>query len=151
MINAIAHVGLTISDIERSLDFYQNVLGMTFEGRMHMAGPETEALFARKGAEVDVAYVKGNADIDSPTVELIQFTTSEAEKDVCDLHKTSISELCFYVPDIDALYEHLIKNNVECISAPQFFDFTEFGFSKSKAIYFKDPDGIILEAMEVLN
>ena len=150
MINAIAHVGLTVSDIEQSLDFYQRVLQMDFKGRMHMAGPETERLFNIAGAEVDVAYVQGNAEISSPMVELIQFTTSEATKDICDLHKTSISELCFYVSDIDALYAHLCAHGVECLSEPQFFDFTEYGFSKSKAIYFKDPDGIILEAMQVI-
>ena len=33
---------------------------------------------------------------------------------------------------------------------PQFFDFTSDGFGKSKAVYFKDNDGIILELMEYL-
>ena len=151
MINAIAHVGLTVSDIEQSLNFYQKILHMDFKGRMHMAGPETELLFNIKGAEVDVAYVQGNALVSSPTVELIQFTTSEAEKRTSDLHTTSISELWFYVADIDALYEHLCAHGVECLSEPQFFDFTEYGFTKSKALYFKDPDGIILEAMQAID
>ncbi len=34
---------------------------------------------------------------------------------------------------------------------PQLFDFTKYGFGKSKALYFKDPDGIILELMEKIS
>lgn len=63
---------------------------------------------------------------------------------------TSISELCFYTDDIDAVYEKLIENNVECLSKPQYFDFSSQGFGKSKAFYFRDPDGIILEMMQPL-
>ena len=59
-------------------------------------------------------------------------------------------ELCFYTDDIDLTYKHFIENNVECLSEPQHFNFTSQGFGESKAFYFKDPDGIILEMMQAL-
>lgn len=62
--------------------------------------------------------------------------------------QTSISEICFACTDIDKVYEKLQAEGVECLSGPEFFDFSEIGFGKSKAFYFKDPDGIILEAIQ---
>ena len=67
-----------------------------------------------------------------------------------DLFATSISELCFYAEDADAVYQKLVEQGVECFSAPQEFDFRQEGFGRSKAFYFRDPDGIILEIMQPL-
>lgn len=150
MLNEIIHVGVTISDMDRSIAFYRDILGLTFQGELLMQGKETDLLFQRDNCKVRVAYLNGNEHIMSAPVELLQFVDDDAKKDLCDLHKTSISEICFKVSDIEAEYEHLIANGVECLSSPQEFDFTSSGFGKSKALYLKDPDGIILELMQPL-
>lgn len=51
---------------------------------------------------------------------------------------------------MDYVYDYLKESQVEFLSEPQFFDFSKDGFGKSKAVYFKDPDGIILELIEEL-
>ena len=150
MIQEIMHVGLTVSDIEKSIAFYRDVLGLKYQGILTMEGKETDLLFGRPNSKAKVAYLNGSDEIMAPPVELIQFTDVEISHDKADLFKTSISEICFAVKDLDKVYNHLVENGVECISAPQPFDFTKDGFGKSKAIYFKDPDGIILELMQVV-
>lgn len=151
MIHEVMHIGVTVSDMDRSIDFYQNILGLTFAGEIRMEGRETDLLFGRKNCKARVAYLNGSDHVMAPPVELIQFVGDEAEKMPSDLHRTSISEICFRVDDIDAVYRHLMNNHVECLSEPQYFDFTASGFGKSKAIYFKDPDGVILELMQSLD
>lgn len=148
MIHEIMHVGVTVQDMDRSIAFYRDILGLTFQGEILMEGPETDALFDRKGCKARVAYLNGSDHVMAPPVELIQFVDEPCRQDPADLMKTSISEICFRVQDLDSVYQHLIANGVECLSAPQSFDFTAAGFGKSKALYFKDPDGIILELME---
>ena len=148
MIHEVAHIGVTVSDIDRSIAFYRDVLGLTFQGELLMEGKETDLLFAKENCKARVAYLNGSEEVIAPPVELIQFVNEPTKKDACDLMKTSISEICFYVSDIDAVYQHLLDHHVECLSAPQSFDFTSAGFGKSKALYFKDPDGIILELMQ---
>ena len=148
MIQQIMHVGLTVSDIDKSIKFYRDMLGLKYQGILTMEGKETDLLFGRPNSKAKVAYLNGSDEVMAPPVELIQFTDTEIKKDKADLFKTSISEICFAVKDIDKVYKHLTENGIECISAPQPFDFTKDGFGKSKAIYFKDPDGIILELME---
>jgi len=110
MVGRIYHVGLTVSDLDRSIAFYRDILGL----------------------------------------ELIQFVDNKVNQMQSDLFTTSISEVCFYTDDIDSAYKILIENHVECLSEPQYFDFRAEGFGESRAFYFRDPDGIILEMMQPL-
>ncbi len=148
MISNILHVGLTVSDLDKSIKFYRDILGLKFIGEIFMEGKETDILFARENCKARIAYFNGSDNMFAPPIELIQFVEDAATPNIADLHKISISEVCFKVDDIDAVYKHFVDNNVECLSEPQPFDFTAYGFGKSKAIYFKDPDGIILELIE---
>ena len=142
------HVGITVSNIENSIKFYRDILGLTLKGQAIMEGKETDKLFAMNNCKVKIAYLNGSDNIISPPIELLEFVNNKTIKDKSQLNKISISEICFRVYNIEKAYKHLINNNVECLSEPQEFDFTAYGFSKSKALYFKDPDGIILELME---
>lgn len=148
MIKQVVHIGITVLDMDRSIDFYKDTLGLTFQGEILMKGEETDKLFNRTNCKVRVAYLNGSKELHAPPVELLQFTCEDAKSDKSDLHKTSISEICFHVEDIDKVYNRLKEENVEFISKPQSFDFTDQGFGKSKAVYFKDPDGIILELIQ---
>ena len=150
MVGQIFHVGLTVSDLDRSVAFYTDVLGLKFQGELLMEGSETEAMFQKPGCRARVAYLSGTDDLRMPPVELIQFVGTETEKRPSDLFTTSISELCFYTHDADEVYADLCARGVECLSAPQDFDFTKNGFGRSRAFYFKDPDGMILEVMQTL-
>ena len=86
-----------------------------------------------------------------PPVELIQFVSDEVVRKPADLFTTSISELCFCTDDVDAVYQMLTEQGVDCLSTPQEFDFRQAGFGRSRAFYFRDPDGIILEIMQALD
>ncbi len=148
MTGQIYHVGLTVSDMDRSIRFYRDVLGLQFQGEILMEGPSTEAMFQRKNCKARVAYLNGSDKSGMPPVELIQFVDTTVHPQRADLFTTSVSELCFYTEDIEKMYQYLQEQQVECLSAPQSFDFTAGGFGKSKAFYFRDPDGIVLEMMQ---
>ena len=150
MVGRIYHVGLTVSDLDKSIAFYRDVLGLKFQGEIMMVGEETDKMFQKKNCKARVAYLNGSENIETPPVELIQFVDNDFKKVQSNLFETSISELCFYTDDIDSVYKALIENHVECLSEPQYFDFRADGFGESRAFYFRDPDGIILEMMQPL-
>ena len=150
MVERIYHVGLTVSDLDRSIAFYRDILGLEFQGEIFMAGEETDRLFRMKDTKARVAYLNGSKAIEAPPIELIQFVDNKVKKVKGNLFTTSISEVCFYTDDIDSVYKTLIENHVECLSEPQYFDFRANGFGESRAFYFRDPDGIILEMMQTL-
>ena len=150
MVRRIYHVGLTVSDLERSITFYKDILGLEFQGEIMMTGEETDKLFQRRNCKARVAYLNGSKAVEAPPIELIQFVDEDVNQVKSDLFTTSISEVCFYTDDIEAAYNSLMEEHVECLSEPQYFDFSSQGFGKSKAFYFKDFDGIILEMMQPL-
>ena len=135
MVERIYHVGLTVSDLDRSIAFYRDILGLEVQGEIFMAGEETDRLFRMK-------------DTKAPPIELIQFVDNKVKKVKGNLFTTSISEVCFYTDDIERVYNSLIENHVECLSEPQYFDFRANELGESKAFYFRDPDGIVLEMMQ---
>lgn len=106
MIGQIYHVGLTVSDLGRSVAFYRDVLGLQYQGELLMEGKETEAMFRRENCKARVAYLNGSDQLHMPPVELIQFVEDEIHRKPMDLFTTSISELCFYAEDADAVYEN---------------------------------------------
>ena len=147
MISEITHVGITVSDIDRSIAFYRDVVGLEYLGRAVMEGEAADLLFARSGCRVDVAYLRrGNADC--PPLELIHFRDTDTERQDSSLFRTSISEVCFVTDDIWSDYRRMRDLGVEFLSEPQPFDFTAEGFGKSLAVYFRDPDGIVMELVQ---
>lgn len=148
MIENIAHIGFTVSNIDRTIAFYKNILHMHFVGEMKMEGKETDTLFQKNNAAARLAYFTFNEKVKYPLIELIQFENVPTDKKPASFFITSISELCFTVSDIEAFYKHLLDNAVEVLSEPQYLDSEKYGFANSKVFYFKDPDGIILEAVE---
>ena len=148
MVERIYHVGLTVSDLDRSIAFYRDILGLEFQGEIFMAGEETDRLFRMKDTKARVAYLNGSKAIEAPPIELIQFVDNKVKKVKGNLFTTSISEVCFYTDDIERVYNSLIENHVECLSEPQYFDFRGNELGESRAFYFRDPDGIVLEMMQ---
>ncbi len=151
MIEQIYHVGLTVSDLDRSIRFYRDVLGLKYQGEIQMDGIETENMFQKPGCKARVAYLNGAEDLKMPPVELIQFVDSDIAESRPSLFQTSISELCFLTDDIDREYERLCGLGVDMISKPQTFDSTAYGFGRSRAVYFLDPDRNVLELIQSLD
>lgn len=151
MIKSIAHIGLTVTDLDRSIKFYRDLLGLSYKGYMYMEGESTDKLFNGEDIRAKVCYLSPKEGAGCPDVELIEFERGEVKRDTPSLFKTSISELCFAVEDIEEFYAYLLEKDVRVMSKPQAFDSSDYGFGKSKAIYFYDPDGNILEAIESID
>lgn len=63
MLKGIVHIGITVSDMERSVSFYRDVLGLEYKGELMMEGPEAEMLFCCAGCKVRVAYLNGSPEL----------------------------------------------------------------------------------------
>lgn len=87
MLGRVVHIGVTVSDIERSIEFYRDTLGLNFQGRMVMEGESTDKLFNIKDCRVEVAYLNGSDKLNTPTIELLEINEREETEEEIKLRK----------------------------------------------------------------
>jgi len=139
----VHHIAINVSDMNKSIRFYQEVLGFKLlfppqEG----SGAELEK--AVKVPDVKLKYAMlqtGNA-----YVELIQYLSpigKPYDRMNCD---TGNMHLAFRVPDVDKAYAELKEKGVKFNSPPVKIS---SGHLKDCAFaYFTDPDGVTLEIFQ---
>src|SRR5438045_5505857 len=66
---AADHTGITVSDLERSLSFWRDVLGFELSHRAHQSGTLASEITGVAGAEISLAVVKAPGH----KIELLQY------------------------------------------------------------------------------
>ena len=100
MVGRIYHVGLTVSDLDRSIAFYRDILGLEFQGEIFMKGEETDKMFRRANCKARVAYLNGSKAIEAPPVELIQFVDNKVNqiKRANKVQSTLLALFLYHIP-----------------------------------------------------
>lgn len=149
MVKTFFHFSFTVSDIEQSIVFYRDLLGMQLVHRQVQDNAYTRQLVGYPDARLLVAQFKfKNLPATSGHVlELVQYTSPRGQK--LDTRNVNIgsAHLAFLVDDADQEYERLAAHGVRFRNPPA--TITE-GINKGgKAAYFLDPDDITLEVLQV--
>jgi catechol 2,3-dioxygenase-like lactoylglutathione lyase family enzyme len=149
MRGSVAHIGITVRDMDKALAFYEGILGMQKLGEETFAGAAASRLTRIAGTVLRAAYLRGGKGIKGPPLELLHFVEpgSGAGTPYTRLNNPGITEVAFWVDDIEQVTADLKARGVEFYSAPQLF---EFEGSKAKAVYFLDPDGTTLELIQMI-
>jgi catechol 2,3-dioxygenase-like lactoylglutathione lyase family enzyme len=144
LVTATAHTGVTVSDIDRSIAFYRDVLGFEVTEKIICRGELFEQVTGVPKAEIVIAYVKAPGH----TLELLQYTSpgdrARVSSRPCD---PGALHLAFRVKNIEGIVAAAKRAGMTPVSAsiPEVKD----GPSKGvKAIYTRDPDGVVIEFME---
>lgn len=148
MLGAVAHTGITVRDMEKALHFYRDLLGLKVLGDITITGAEVDTITRVQGAELRAMYLRSEEDPKGPPIELLQFVKPAGETGTPypRLTNPGITEVAFWVKDIEKTYAELHARGVEFYSAPQLFELE--GYGKVKAVYFWDPDGTTLELLQ---
>jgi len=143
MIKDVRHMGIVVSDMEKSLKFYRDLLGLKVKSLVDEEGEFLDNMLAHENVKNKVAklYAKnGNA-----LVELIDSKSYGNKKDR-DFFTIGASHFALTVDDLDETYDYLIKNGVKFTAPPQQ---SPDGFAK--VTFCEDPDGTLIELVEVIN
>ncbi len=122
----IDHASVTVKDMDRSLDFYCETLGLKLVSRREI--PENKA---------EIAFVSGSGE-DNIGIEL---TFWKEKKDWTD--GDQLDHIAFVVDDTRKAVEEFRKKGVEIAKEP----YTLTG-SNSIIAFIKDPNGIWLELIQ---
>ena len=151
MLGAVAHVGITVPDMDKAIAFYQDVLGLTVIGDFSIEGEDISDMIREPGTKVRSVFLRNKDDERSAPVELLHFSVAaekEGGRPYPGLTHNGITEIAFWVKDIEATYEALRNHDVEFYSPPKTFKLD--GYGTAKAVYCKDPFGTTLELMQMV-
>jgi catechol 2,3-dioxygenase-like lactoylglutathione lyase family enzyme len=141
----VHHLGLTVSDIERSVHFYRDVLGLTL---LRRRSTDAEYLARQTGYRgVSLAAASFQLAPDGGLVlELVQYLTHAGAETDPATNRAGNTHLCFEVDDIRRAYDALLARGVRFRTPPVAITAgpNEGGF----AVYLSDPDDYTVELFQ---
>lgn len=140
---AADHTGITVSNLERSLAFWRDVLGFELSHRAHQSGEMVEQITGVKGAELKLAVVKAPGH----KIELLEYLAPPDRKHV-DLRPSDVGSVhvALTVDDLDAALSTIAASGWKAAGHPQ--KLTVGPNAGKRVIYVRDPDGTTIELMQ---
>jgi len=141
---AADHTGITVSNLERSVQFWQNVLGFEFSHAAHQKGELAQEITGVEGAEIRLAVLKTPG---GHKIELLEYLAPADRKRVslrpCDVGSVHVALL---VEDLDAVLAQIAASGWKAAGQPQ--TLTVGPNAGKRVVYVRDPDGITIEFMQ---
>jgi catechol 2,3-dioxygenase-like lactoylglutathione lyase family enzyme len=140
------HLGLTVADIERSIVFYRDTLGMTLHRRRpHVDNDYVALQTGYPGVVLNVASFKISPD-SLQSLEVVQYMNHAGPPAGTETNRPGNSHLCLTVDDLEASYADLKAKGVRFKSEP--VTITAGPNTGGLVVYFYDPDGYTLELFQ---
>jgi len=144
----VAHIALCVSDLEQSLAFYRDTLGMTVKlhetQQMAMRpGAGSTAMYDAPHASRTVAYVYFDVPgVSGPFLVLTSHPGDAVRGEPIKLDQIGISHISFVVDDLDAVADELIAKG-----APIAGDLADFrdAQGRMRTFFVYDPDRILVQ------
>lgn len=139
MITNINHVSFTVSNIEKSIIFYRDILGLKLLDISTRGVEFSEQVTGIKGADLKIAYF----EVNNCKVELIEYLAPKGQKIDTTTCNVGSAHICFNVDEFTSFVNNLRKNNVKFSG-----DICEIpaGPNKGKSVlYFEDNDSNSIE------
>ncbi len=137
------HTGITVSNLERALAFWRDVVGFELSHRTDQAGELASEITGVAGAEISLAVLKGYGH----KIELLEYLAPPDRKHG-DLRPCDVGavHLALTVDDLDLVLDTIAASGWTAAGKPQTL---KTGPNAGKrVVYVRDPDGTTIEFMQ---
>ena len=146
------HVGIAVRDMEKSIEFYRDVLGLQIFQDEVISGPEVDEGLMVKDARVRMVLV---TDESFNMVELLGWESPphvERPPEHRRFTSTGIVEVAFMVDDLEEVEKRLREHGCSFRTPVWRFgsDLESYGGAEAWIRYVEDPDGVQVELMQVV-
>jgi len=146
-VRSVGSILITVSDMDRAVDFYGRVLTFEKASDTEAAGGDVEHFLGVFGSRVRVVRMK----LGDESIELVQFLAPRGRPIPVDSRSNDVwfQHIAVIVSDMDRAYAILRENKVEFASSePQRLPDWNKNAAGIKAFYFKDPDEHPVEILQ---
>lgn len=146
-VKALASICMTVSDMDRSVEFYSEALSFKKVSDIEVEGIEYEHLMGVFGLRIHIVRMQ----LGDEFIELIQYIAPSDGKPIpIDSHSNDLwfQHFAIVVSDMNKAYKHIRKYKIRQIStSPQTLPRSNKQAAGIMAFKFKDPDGHPLELL----
>ena len=140
---ATNHTGITVTNLERSVAFWRDVLGFELSHRAHHTGDLASEVTGVPGADIWIAVLKAPGH----KIELLEYRApsdrKRAELIPCDVGSVHVA---LTVDNLDAVLSAIAASGWKAAGKPQIL---KTGPNAGKrVVYVRDPDGTTIEFMQ---
>jgi len=141
---AADHTGFTVSNIERSLAFWRDVLGFELSHRAHQSGELAREITGVPGAEISLAVLKAPGH----KIELLEYHAPPDRKQHVDLRPCDVGSvhIALTVDNLDAVLSAIAAFGWKAAGEPQ--TLRSGPNAGKRVVYVRDPDGTTIEFMQ---
>jgi glyoxylase I family protein len=138
----LTHIGICVSEWERSLRFYRDVLGFTCRSELQIAGEPSDTLLQLHNVELRAIYLER----DGMRIELLHYASPGYRGDGTPraMNALGLTHLSFRVDSLAATLDTLKAAGVPILE-PTHIDIAAF---EAAAIMITDPDGTLIELVQ---
>jgi catechol 2,3-dioxygenase-like lactoylglutathione lyase family enzyme len=144
LVNSVETIGMTVSDMDRSVEFFSKVLSFEKVSDVEVAGTEYEQLQGVFGLRMRVVRMK----LGDEFIDLTEYLAPQGRPIPVDSRSNDrwFQHIAIVVSDMDRAYQELRAHKVKhASSGPQTIPASNLAAAGIRAFYFRDPDGHNLE------
>jgi catechol 2,3-dioxygenase-like lactoylglutathione lyase family enzyme len=145
MIIGLFHTGMTVNNLERSLAFYGNTLGIDRFHTQVSDQPYLADVTAIPGCSLRIGF--GQIEGDTGVIEILEYSYPKGHRAGVQFGSVGSPHVCWEVDCLSAAIERLQAAGVEFLAPPCVIE--EGPWTGSQAAFLLDPDGLLIELIEV--
>ena len=148
MSTGMSHIGICVRDLDLSLGFYRDVLGMeVLRDEMIVADVVPEHLYADRyeGAR-RIVYLRYCEAAGAPTLVMSENPQTGVPRPLL-LDQVGVHHIAFGVPDVESLMQELTARGAQVFGPAQSYRGAD---GRMRTVFFRDPDGLLVQFDEEL-
>lgn len=141
-VQRLSHIGICVSDLERSVRFYRDGLGFEELSRLKVEGAESERLLNIAGGELQAVYLER----DGTRIELLYYPVAGHQRgdNPCPMNRLGLTHLSLRVESVDGTIEAVEHTGGRRLADTRI----DNKAWHTSAIFVIDPDGLRIELLE---
>ena len=145
--SGLHHTGYTVSDLDRSLDFYVGKLGCEIVAQQEKQGGYLAAIVGYPDAHVRMAHLRAPGSGGGHVIELFEYLAPAGMTADVEPRNVGAAHVCFLVDDLPAVYDELRAKGIDTFVSPPVA--VDTGINRGGfGLYLRDPDGITIELFQ---